>query len=85
MTIISARDFRRASGQYFERAAQGEDVIVKTRNHGSFRLVPITDDDTLMSKSAFLEKLQQAEQEIIEGKCRRFKTAEDAIEHLKSL
>lgn len=85
MTIVSAKDFRGATGQYFERAAQGEDVIVKTRDHGAFKIVPVTDDDTLMSKSTFLKKLRDAEQEIAEGRGMSFKTAEDAVEYFRSL
>lgn len=85
MTIISARDFRGEQGKYFKMVSDGENVVIKSRNHGSFKLVPITDDDTLVSKEEFFEKLKLAENEIAEGKGRSFENADEALAYFKSL
>lgn len=83
--IITARDFRGEQGKYFAMVASGADVVIKSRDHGSFKLVPVTDDDTLFSKEAFFAKLDLAEKEIAEGKGRSFENADEAIAYFQSL
>ena len=68
MVVVTARDFRSALGKYFDEAKNGNDVVVKSRDHGSFKLVPISEDDTLMSKEAFFAKIEQALNEVQEKK-----------------
>lgn len=85
MMIVSARDFRGEQGKYLQMVSNGESVVIKSRDHGSFKLVPITEDDTLVSKTEFLEKLRIAELEIKEGKGKRFNAANEAIQYLDSL
>lgn len=65
--------------------SDGENVVIKSRNHGSFKLVPITEDDTLVSKEEFFEKLKLAENEIAEGKGRSFGNADEALAYFQSL
>jgi len=38
-------------------AKDGEDIVLKSRANGSYKIIPITEDDTLMSKEVFLPKL----------------------------
>lgn len=59
MEVVSSRDFRSQMGEYL-RKALSSDVVIKSRSHGAFRLVPVTEDDTLMSKEAFFAKLDKA-------------------------
>lgn len=66
MEVISSRDFRAQMGEYM-RKALSSDVIIKSRSHGSFKLVPVSEDDTLMSKEAFFAKIDRALQSIEEG------------------
>ena len=47
MLVISSREFRANQGKYLGMAADGEDIVLKSRGQGSFKLVPITEDDTL--------------------------------------
>lgn len=68
MIIVSAREFRGEQSKFFEQAKKGDDVVVKSRNYGSFKLVPISDDDTLMSKEAFYEQIERAISEVKAGK-----------------
>lgn len=68
MLVISTRQFREKQGQYLSIVAKGEDVVLKSRKEGSFKLVPVSDDDTLMSKEAFFAKIERAEQQVKEGK-----------------
>lgn len=85
MMIVTARDFRGEQGKILARVARGEDVVITSRDHGSFRLVPITEDDTLVSKEHFFERLKQAEKEISEGLGKTFTNADEAIAYFNSL
>lgn len=66
MEVISSRDFRSQMGEYM-RKALSSDVIIKSRSFGSFKLVPVSEDDTLMSKEAFFAKIDKAIQSIEKG------------------
>ena len=66
MLVISTRQFRERQGEYLGMAVNGEDVVLKSRKKGSFKIVPVSDDDTLMSKEAFFAKIERAEQQIKE-------------------
>jgi len=66
MTLISIRDFRSNQGKYLELAANGESVILTSR-HGNFKIVPVTEDDSVVSKSEFLAKIEAARASIVNG------------------
>lgn len=83
--IVTARDFRGEQGKILARAARGEDVVITSRDHGSFRIVPITEDDTLISKDKFFERLKQAEEEISEGLGKTFTSADEAIAYFQTI
>jgi len=68
MLVISAREFREKQSKYFDMASNGEDVVLKSRGKGSFKLVPVTEDDTLMSKEEFFAKIDKALDEARQGK-----------------
>lgn len=59
MEIVSSRDFRSQMGEYLRKALSSE-VVIKSRDFGSFKLVPLTEDDTLMSKEEFFAKIDRA-------------------------
>ena len=67
MTIVSIRDFRANQSKYLELAAGGESVILTSRT-GSFKIVPITEDDSLISKKEFFARIDEARKSIAEGK-----------------
>ena len=85
MLIISTREFRDKQGIYLGLAKEGEDIIVKSREKGSFKLVPITEDDALMSKEAFFEKIDKALQEAKEGKGKTVNSKKELLAYLESL
>jgi len=67
MTVVSIRDFRANQSKYLGLAAGGESVILTSRT-GSFKIVPITEDDSLVSKKEFFARLDEARKSIAEGK-----------------
>ena len=68
MLIISSREFRANTGRYLDMVANGIDVILKSRNSGSFRLVPIKESDVVMSEKEFYEKVNRSIMQAEEGK-----------------
>ena len=67
MTVVSIRDFRANQSKYLGLAAGGESVILTSRS-GSFKIVPITEDDSLISKKEFFARIDEARKSIAEGK-----------------
>lgn len=84
MEVISSRDFRSQMGEYM-RKALCSDVVIKSRSHGSFKLVPVSEDDTLMSKEVFFAKIDRALKNIEEGNFVEVRTREELHELLESL
>lgn len=85
MIVISTREFRANQGKYLGMAAKGEDIVLKSRGNGSFKIVPVSQDDTLMSKEEFYAKIERSAQQIREGKCFRQmdgESMEDFVERL---
>ena len=68
MVVISTREFRERQGKYLGMVANGENVVLKSRKEGSFKIVPLQRDATLMSKEEFYAKLDRSIQQIKDGK-----------------
>lgn len=84
MEVISSRDFRSQMSEYMRKALK-TDVIIKSRSLGSFKLVPVTEDDTLMSKKEFFAKIDQALKNIEAGNFVEVRTREELHDFLDSL
>ena len=54
MLVISTREFRAKQSDYLARAKQGEDVVLKSRGNGSFKIVPVTENDIVIEKKYIL-------------------------------
>ena len=85
MLVISTREFREKQGAYLVMAKNGENIVLKSRENGSFKLVPVTSDDTLMSKEDFFAKIDRARQEAKEGKGTVINTKEELNAYFDSL
>ena len=72
MLVISGKEFRANQGKYLGLAAEGTDVLLKSRRKGSFRIIPVTEDNTLMSKEAYFALLDRGLQSIREGKGKEY-------------
>ena len=84
MVLVTGRDFRANTAKYVCVAYRGEDVVVKSRA-GSFRVVPITEDDIVINKRDLSAELRGAlieAMESIDGK-RKLNTLDDLINELR--
>ena len=85
MLVISSRDFRSNQSKYLGMVAKGQGVILKTRSLGSFKIVPVGEDDTLMTKEELYTKIDKGIKEIKDGKGYKVSTKEDLERFLDSL
>ena len=85
MVVVTGRDFRANTAKYVDVAYRGEDVVVKSRV-GSFRIVPISEDDIVINKRDLSAELRGAlleAKESIEGK-RKLNTLGNLINELRN-
>ena len=85
MVVVTGRDFRANTSKYVGVAYRGEDVVVKSRA-GSFRIVPITDDDIVINKrdlAAELRGVLMEAKESIAG-IRKLNTLDNLINELRN-
>ena len=66
MVIVTGRDYRANLAKYYGLAQKGEDVIVKAR-YGSWKVVPITEDDVVVNKRDLPKELCNALMEVKES------------------
>lgn len=84
MIVISTRDFRANQSKFMDMANNGEDIILKSRKNGSFKLVPLTEEDTVIDKRDIMNELKGALKQVkdhIDGKI-TLKSAESLINEL---
>lgn len=68
MLVVSSREFRDNQKKYFDSVDSGEQVIVQRGKDRSYKLVPITADDTCMTQEEFYAKIDRSLQQAREGK-----------------
>ena len=84
MIVISTRDFRANQTKFLDMARQGEDVILKSRSSGSFRLTPVR--EKAEEKRDLTEELVAALRQVkdhLDGKI-ELKTADSLIDDLRN-
>ena len=77
MEIVSARDFRANQSAILSKALKGESILLTSRL-GTFKITPVTEDDTLTTR--ICKGLEQVKK-IQEGKLPR-KSVQDFINEL---
>lgn len=63
MLIISSREFRDNQASYLDRIDSGEEILVQRGKNKSYKIIPVSEEDTLISKEYILpadEDLQRA-------------------------
>ena len=54
MLVVSTKEFRSNQGKYLNMVKNGTELILKSRENGSFALTPITEYHTIISKEYIL-------------------------------
>ena len=68
MLVISTREFRDRQRSYLDKVDTGTEILIQRRKNKSYKIVPVTEDDTLMSKEEYFAKFERGLQSIKEGK-----------------
>ena len=76
MVIVSSREFRANQRKYFDLALTN-DVVITSRTHGSYRLVPIKDTDTLVNQATLDAKIRRGIEEYELDKVHRMEEGEN--------
>ena len=84
MVIVSSREFRANQRKYFD-LARTNDVVITSRSYGSYRLVPVTDDDTLIDNTILDAKIRQGIADYEAGKVHRMKESESTADFLNRM
>ncbi|MDR2130157.1 MAG: type II toxin-antitoxin system Phd/YefM family antitoxin [Odoribacteraceae bacterium] len=85
MLIVSSREFRDNQKSYLDKVDEGVEILIQRGKNRAYRLVPVKEDDTLMSKEEFFAKIDRSLKEIEEGKCTRIRTNEELKAFFDSL
>ncbi|MBR3798277.1 MAG: hypothetical protein IKK36_05140 [Bacteroidales bacterium] len=83
MEVVSTREFRNNMATYLGYVSSGQELILKTRDKGSFVIRKVKEDDTLMSKEEFFAKIEEAERQIERGEYSVMKPDETLDEFLE--
>ena len=81
MVVVSSREFRANQRKYFD-LARTNDVVITSRAHGSYRLVPVMEDDTLIDRATLDTKIRRGIAEYKAGKTTRMNEGESMDDFL---
>ena len=68
MLVVSTREFRDNQKSYLDKIDSGMEILIQRGKRKSYKVIPVTEDDTLMSKEDFFAKIDRSLQEVKEGK-----------------
>lgn len=84
MVVVSSREFRANQRKYFD-LARTNDVVITSRTHGSYRLVPVMEDDTLIDRATLDAKIRKGIAEYEAGKTTRMNKGESMDNFLERM
>lgn len=85
MIVVSGREFRANQGKYIDMVVDGRDLVLKLRGKGCFKIVPVSEDDTLMSKEDLYAKIDHSVKQAEEGKVTRQQAGESVEDFIGRL
>jgi len=81
MLVISSREFRQNQRIYFEKADNGEQIIVQRGKDKAYALTPVNEDDVYFN-AEMLMRIKQSIEQLKQGKVKRLITPEEISELL---
>ena len=84
MVVVSSREFRANQRKYFDLALTN-DVVITSRSHGSYRLVPVRESDTLIDQNTLEAKIRRGIEEYEQGKVHRMEEGENVDSFLSRM
>ncbi|NLI99791.1 MAG: type II toxin-antitoxin system Phd/YefM family antitoxin [Bacteroidales bacterium] len=84
MVQVTSREFREKQASMFELADKGEKIIIRRGKKRAYMLVPVDDNDFLLSPEAE-ERIERSRAQYRNGEFVTYRTADEAIKFLESL
>ena len=81
MVVVSSREFRANQRKYFD-LARSNDVVITSRSHGSYRLVPVSESDTLIDQATLDAKIRKGIADYESGRVHRMNEGESSEDFL---
>ena len=75
IVVVSSREFRANQRKYFDLALT-DDVVITSRSHGSYRLVPVRESDTIIDQTTLEAEVRRGIEEYEQGKVHRMEEGE---------
>ena len=72
MLVISTREFRDKQKSYLDKVDNGVEILIRRAKEKAYKIIPVTDDDTLISKEEYFARLERGFQSIKEGKGKEY-------------
>ncbi len=63
MLIVSTGEFRGKQKSYLDKVDNGTELIIQRSKNRSYKIVPVEEDDTLMTKEEFFARIDRARSE----------------------
>ena len=84
MVFVSSREFRADQRKYLEMA-QTNVVVISSRRYGNYKLVPLVEDDTIISSDELDAKIQRGIAEYEKGKAIAMQEGESSEAYLERM
>lgn len=72
MIVISTREFRDKQKSYLDKIDEGLEVLIQRGKNKTYKIVPITEDNTVISKEEFNLVLEEGFKDIDQGRTARY-------------
>lgn len=76
MLIISSREFRQNQRVYFEKADNGEQVIVQRGKDKSYALTPVSDDDVYFN-AEMVDRIKESIKQVEAGQVTKVSSSQE--------
>ena len=84
MVLVSSREFRANQRKYFDLAKKNT-VIITSRTHGNYKLVPISENDMIIDEETLQAKINRGIAEYEQGKTTSIQEGESMENFLKRM
>lgn len=72
MLVISTREFRDKQKSYLDKIDEGFEILIQRGKNKTYRIIPVSEDDTVMSKAELNSVIEQGLLDIKEGRTKRY-------------
>lgn len=72
MLVISTREFRDKQKSYLDKIDEGFEILIQRGKNKTYRIIPVSEDDIVMSKAELDSVIEQGLLDMKEGRTKRY-------------